>query len=187
MEHAIGVYTRRYRFKHPTPTDLETTIREQIGPDAANNLHLALFEKGWIDYAVTAISSHPSYGAAGMFDKGGKRETVERDKTKLSNRYDGWVMVVRRGTLKLPVHVKLVNDHGGTDVVWDGDDDYKRIPYSGDTPLRSVVIDDEDRILLDEKRLNNFTTAPEAPHAGAPRTLERALYWAETILGGVGP
>lgn len=187
MTHALGVYARRFRFKHPTPADLEETIRAEIGPDAAKNLHLALFEKGWIDYAVTAISSHPSYGAVGMFDKDGKRETLTRDRTKLTNRYDGWVMVVRRGTLRLPVHVKLVTDQGATDVPWDGDDDFKRIPYSGDTPLRSVVIDDEERILLDERRENNFTTAPDAPRAGAPRTLTRALFWAETILGGIGP
>lgn len=187
MDHAMGVYARRYRFKHPTPEDFLKTMETELGTKAAQNLRLALFEKGWVDYAVTAINSHPSYGAAGMFDKEGKRETLTRDQTKLSNRYDGWVLVVRRGTLKFPVHVKLMTDNGPTDVLWDAEDDWKRIPYSGPTPLRSVVIDDEEAVLLDENRLNNFTTAPDAPKAGAPRVLERGMFWAESILGGLVP
>src|SRR6185437_15558437 len=65
MLHALGVYTRRYRFKHPTPDDLIRTISEDISPAAADNLRIALFEKGWIDYAITAMSSHVSHGAAG--------------------------------------------------------------------------------------------------------------------------
>ena len=76
MEHAIGVYTRRYRFKHPTPDDLIAVIREQLSPAAAENLRIALFEKGWVDYAITMTSSHPSHGAAGLFDHDGKRENV---------------------------------------------------------------------------------------------------------------
>jgi hypothetical protein len=187
FQQAMGVYARRYRFKHPTPDDFIKVIAEQISPLAATNLRNALFERGWVDYAVTAISSHPSHKAAGMFDRDGTRQTVKPNDTTLTGEYDGWVLVVRRGTLHLPVHIVLVTDQGTQDVVWDGDGDTKRIPYSGSTWLRSVVVDPNHDILLDGRPENNYTTAPDAPSAGAPRVQERAIWWAETLLGGIGP
>lgn len=188
MEHALGVYTRAYRYKHPKPEDLIRTISEEISPSAGENLRVALFEKGWVDYAITMTSSHPSHGAAGLFDRNGKRENVSAAKVRRDDRYDGWVLVVRRGTLKFPVDVKLVDDAGGVTIVpWDGDDESIRIPYSGSRPLRAAVVDPDEHILLDDNRENDFETAPGYPRAGAPRTLERGMFWAETILGSLGP
>lgn len=188
MDRALGVYTRRFRFRHPTPQDLIATIRDEIGPAAAESLRAGLFEKGWVDYAVTQMSSHPSHGAAGMFDRGGKRETVSRDKTALPNRYDGSVLVVRRGTLRFPVEIELVAVDGSRSrVTWDGEAESYRVPYSGSSALRAAVVDPDDRILLDEHPENNFATAPGHPTAGAPRVLERGMFWAATLLGGLAP
>jgi Peptidase family M1 domain len=188
MDRALGVYTRRFRFQHPTPSDLIATITSEIGPGAGENLRAALFDKGWVDYALTQISSHPSHGAAGMFDRGGKRETIAPDKTTRPNRYGGSVLVVRRGTLRFPVEIELVAVDGSRSrVSWDGESELYRIPYSGTSPLRAAVIDPDDKILLDERPENNFATAPGKDAAGAPRVLERATFWAATLLGGLAP
>ncbi|HVJ94427.1 MAG TPA: M1 family metallopeptidase, partial [Labilithrix sp.] len=47
MDRALGVYTRRFRFRHPTPSDLIATIESEIGHGAAESLRAGLFEKGW--------------------------------------------------------------------------------------------------------------------------------------------
>ncbi|HVH44474.1 MAG TPA: M1 family metallopeptidase [Labilithrix sp.] len=188
MARALGVYTRRFRFGHPTPNDLIATISTEIGPGAAENLRAGLFDKGWVDFAITQISSHSSHTAAGMFDRNGKRETITPDKTTNPNRYDGWVLVVRRGTLRLPVEIELVAADGTRSrVTWNGEQESYRIPYSGSSPLRSAVVDPDERILLDEHPDNDFATAPGHPSAGAPRVLERATFWAATLLGGLAP
>ena len=188
MERALGVYTRRFRFKHPTPNDLIATVRDEIGPDAAENLRAGLFEKAWADYTVTQMSSHPSRAAAGMFDRDGKRETITPDKTTMLNRFDGWALVVRRGTLRLPVEIELVATDGSrTRVKWDGEQESYRIPYSGSAALRSAIVDPDDHILIDDDPTNNFAVAPGHPTEGAPRTLERGMFWAETLLGGLAP
>jgi len=188
MDRALGVYARRFRYQHPTPNDLIATIRDEIGPGAAENLRAGLFEKGWVDFAITQMSSHPSHAAAGMFDRGGKRETISPDKTTTPNRYDGWVLVVRRGTLHLPVEIELVATDGSrTRVRWDGEQESYRIPYSGTAALRSAIVDPDDRILIDDRPANNFAVAPGHPIEGAPRVLERAMFWAETLLGGLAP
>lgn len=188
MDRALGVYMRKFRFKHPTPKDLIATIRDEIGPGAAENLHAGLFEKGWVDYAITQTSSHPSRSAAGMFDRDGKRETISPDKTLNPNRYDGYVLVVRRGTLRFPVEIELVSTDGSRSrVKWDGQTESYRIPYSGASALRAAVVDPDERILLDQHPENDFATAPGHPTAGAPRVLERGMFWAATLLGGLAP
>jgi hypothetical protein len=188
MDRALGVYTRRFRFRHPTPNDLITTIHEEIGPDAAENLRAGLFDKGWVDVAITQTSSHPSRDPAGMFDRGGKRETISPDKTTHPNRYDGWVLVVRRGTLRFPVEVELVAEDGSRSrVKWAGENESYRIPYSGSSALRSAIVDPDNRIVLDDHPENNFITVPGHANAGAPRILERATFWAATMLGGLTP
>lgn len=188
MDHAMGVYARRFRFKHPTPEDFLATIRAEIGPGAADNLRLALFEKGWVDYAITQASSHPSRTAAGIFDRDGKRETISAASARDPSRYDGYMLVVRRGTLKLPVEIELTSADGArTRVAWDGQSDALRVPYSGSSPLVSAVVDPDHKILLDDRPDNDFATAPGLPTEGAPRVLERATFWAEVLLGGLAP
>ena len=45
----------------------------------------------------------------------------------------------------------------------------------------------DDKVLLDDHPDDNFATALGRSTAGAPRILERATFWAETILGGLAP
>jgi hypothetical protein len=188
MDLALGMYTRRFRFRHPTPDDLIATIKTYIGDSAAANLRTALFDKGWVDYVLTQISSHPSRSAAGLFDHGVTREKVSPDSTVRPNLYDGYALVTRRGNLRVPVQIEFVAEDGTRSrVTWDGDEDLFRAPYSGSSPLRAAVVDPDDRVLLDEHPENNFATGAGRTVAGAPRVLERATFWAAALLGGLAP
>jgi len=71
MQRAMGAYTRRYRFQHPSPTELIDTFEQEMGRPIGLFLRQALFDKGWIDFKVEAISSHLVHAAAGIFDKDG--------------------------------------------------------------------------------------------------------------------
>jgi hypothetical protein len=188
MDRALGGYARRWRFRHPGPDDLIAAIRDDVGAQAADNLRAALFDKGWVDYAITQIGSRTTRKSAGLFDRDGKRETVTADETHEGARYTGSVLVVRRGTLKLPVEIELVGDDGTrTRAAWNGDGELTRIHYAGDSPLRAALIDPDTRNLLDDRPENDFATARGESTAGAPRIFERATFWAETLLGGLGP
>ena len=125
--------------------------------------------------------------AAGIFDRDGKRATTAAG-PGAPGKYEGWVLVSRRGTLHIPVEVELVTEDGArTRVPWDGSTDSIRIPYSGGSALRGAVIDPDRRVLLDENAENDFAMAPGHSGGGAPRTLERATYWSELVLGAVAP
>lgn len=188
MDRAMAVYARRFRFKHPTPEDFLDTVRAEIGPAAASNLRAVLFERGWVDYAITHIASHPSRTAAGLFDRAGGRETISPATTREPGRYAGDVLVVRRGTLSLPVDIELtLADGSRRRVSWSGSGDTFRVPYSGTSPLVSARVDPDDRILLDQDPKNDFATAPGQPKRGAPRVFERALFWTQALLAGLTP
>jgi hypothetical protein len=187
MDRALGVYTRRFRFRHPTPDDFIGTLRTEIGPGAAALVRTALFEKGWVDYAIEQTGSRRTHPPAGMFDRGGKRETVALDRTS-SSAWEGSILVVRRGNLRVPIEIELVAEDGTrTRVPWDGEATSTRIPYSGASPLRAAVVDPDHANLLDQHPENNWATAISYAPAGAPRVFERAVYWTETLVGTLAP
>jgi hypothetical protein len=186
MADALGRYARKNRFRHPGPEALLASIEEVMGAPAAANLHTALFDKGWVDYAVVAVNSHPTQDPAGVFDRNGKRETVAEGQK--SGAHEGSIVLVRRGTLSFPVDVELTLEDGSTQRTrWNAEVDMVRIPYAGASPLRGVVVDPDERVLVDQTRMNNFGTAPSAPRAGTPRTSERLFYWAQLALQQVLP
>lgn len=184
---ALGDYSRRFRFRHPGPDDLFACYERQVGPDARALLQSALFERGWADYAIAEVANHEVHAAAGVFGDGASRKTVPRDSGR-TGEYDGWALVVRRGTLVVPVEIELVAADGTrTRAWWDGHGDTRRIPYRGASPLAFAVVDPDHEVLLDESLSNNFGAAASGPRASTRRAGERLLYWGELVASLLGP
>jgi hypothetical protein len=187
MSRVMATYARRYRFAHPTPEDFVATVRAELGEAGANALRIALFDKGWIDFAVIAMSSHIARRPAGIFDVAGRRETVPSS-ARGEGVHEGWVLVKRRGTLRMPVEIELVSEDGTRQrIPWDGEADSFRVPYAGSSPLRAALVDPDSRVVIDEDATNNFATAVGRAKGGAPRTLERVTYWAELLESALSP
>ena len=184
---ALGRYARRQRFKHPSPDDLFAAFEEVLGASVAKTLRTALFDKGWVDYAVTGIFDERASERAGVYDRAGKRDTVA-EKPSADGRHEGWVLVTRRGTLTFPVDIELTFADGSTERRrWEGDGESTRIRIEHRVALRGVVIDPDHNVLIDQNLLNNHATAPGQSGGGAPRTLERALYWTQLLVQQVAP
>ncbi len=164
---ALGRYARRFRFEHPEPSDLVDAFRDGLGEPAAATLRSALFDKGWVDYAVDGVWS----------------ERSRRDEGE----WEGGVLVRRRGTLVLPVDVELFLADGTTRRErWSGEGDWERIPWRGPAALRGAVIDPDHRILVDERLTNNHG-ATEDGGGSTRRSLERLVYWTELALQAIAP
>lgn len=159
MRQAMGRYARRYRFKHPVPGDLLKTFGEVLGPGPSATLKTALFDKGWIDLTVRILA-----------------KTTE----------EGTVLITRRGPLSYPVDVELTYQDGKTERRrWDGQGTTFPLHYRG--RLRAAVVDPDRTILIDEDLGNNHAVVPGQSGGGAPRTLERALYWSQLLVQAVSP
>lgn len=184
---ALGTYARRQRFRHPVPDDLLAAFREVLGAHAASTLETALFSKGWVDYAITGISSEKVGEKAGVYDRDGKRDTVALVPGS-GHTHEGWVLVTRRGTLAFPVDVELVYVDGTTERRrWDGLGESTRMTFSGPVALRGAVIDPDHALVIDESYANNHAAPHGQSGGGAPRTFERATYLAQLLLQLVTP
>jgi hypothetical protein len=90
--------------------------------------------------------------------------------------------VLRHGTLELPVQIELRFEDGHRELRdWDGAGTRYEVSYRGPSRLVSVTVDPETRVLLDDNLLNNVASTEDR---GAPRSLERLVYWAELALAG---
>ncbi len=182
VRRAVGVYTRRYRFGHPTPEQVLAVFREVVGPEAAENMRAAFFDRAWVDYGIGDIVSsetEPLKGLYGDPEKPGTAPIVD-------TRYQGRVMVRRRGTLVFPVDIDLISDDGTTKRVhWDGKGTTFEIPYDGASRLANAIVDPEHRIYLDSNLLDNARGT--SPRSSAPRVLSRVAFGAELLMHLLSP
>jgi hypothetical protein len=186
VEGALGRYARRFRFAHPGPDDLLAAFAEVLGARAAATMRAALFDKGWVDYVVDGAWTQRARRAGGVFDREGKRDRVEPGESD-AGQWESTVAIRRRGTLSFPVEIELTMADGTTRRErWDGEAEYTRIAWTGPTALRGVVIDPDDRVMLDFNLENNRASV-EGRGGGARRTLERATYFMQLALQAVSP
>lgn len=185
LDRALGRYARRYRFEHPSPKHLVAAVREVMGDDAAATLHAALFDGGWVDFIAKDLRTTPVSPKAGLFDQGTRRETLEAPREATGRPWASRVVVYRHGTLRLPVDVELHFEDGtSTRKHWDGYDRWRSFEVEGPSRLVSAVVDPDLKVLLDDDLANNAVTRRPATPL---RTVERALYFTELLLGAIGP
>jgi hypothetical protein len=181
VANALRAYARQQRFRHPTPDALLASFADVLGPEAAETLRQALFDRGWVDYEVAAVASGPTMAPAGLFDRGGSRDVI-KERTLVPQSFDGWIIVRRRGPLRFPVDVELSLDDGSRHRIrWAAEEASARLPYHGTTGLRSAVIDPDHAVLLDENLTNNHGTV-EGHAQSVARSAERLTYWTQLLV-----
>ena len=134
LMNALGVYARRYRFRHPTGLGFVATLAEGLGPDLVPLVTQLLTGAVWDDEIAIATSRR-------------RKDT------------DPWrseVVVHRKGTHEHPVEVR-VRFEGGAEVVehWDGKTRWHSWTYERPEKLRDATVDPANAWLLDTDLLNN--------------------------------
>ena len=192
---AMGVYARTQRFKHPSPDDFFDTVAE-LDEDCAAAARAALTSPTTLDLFVGQVISAKRHSPTGWFDPPGGR--VQKRDELGDHGYVNVVWIGRRGIVDLPIDVELRFADGSRrrELVrfgpiapssHPGSGTWRRIDADGPTALESVLLDPDEKILMDRTRLDNFATASGGKTAGAPITRERALSWIELLLRGAGP
>jgi hypothetical protein len=183
LEQALRLYTARYRFEHPGPEELLSTLEEVLGADAAANVRGALFEGQGVNYSVRELRSvrRPPPADAASTASGGAGDGLTAPMGAIESR----VVLHREGDLRFPVHALLVTSAGERIThVWDGVGRDEIITHVGNTPVVSARVDPEATLLLDENLLDNARrSAPPAPLG----TWERCLYAFQLLSGWLAP
>ncbi len=185
VHQALSSFARTHRFSHPGPEALLESFRESLGERAAETLRLALFERGGVDFEVGMLRNAQLTEAGGVFDREGERENRERGAATEQNSWLGAATVWRHGSLRLPVEIELVTADGSrARRRWDGQGEWTTVEHQGQSPLVSVEVDPDRRVLLDDNWMNN---AVRAQRGARSRTRERATYAGQLLLGWLGP
>jgi hypothetical protein len=149
---ALRAYARQYRFRHPTPTDFLEAVRPHLQPRAFAALSTSLTSDGWVDYAVSRVTS-----------------TWVPDANQYSNR----VLIERRGTLDFPVllEVQFADGHV-TRRHLESVDLVNWIEWPHRSPLVVATIDPDRRITIDDDIENQTVRIdPPPPQARLAATL----------------
>jgi hypothetical protein len=185
VNHAVGQYTRQFRYQHPTPSDFLSVMQAELDAEASTFLAAALFSRGTVDYLVREIANAPLNAPAGVFDGPSGRQERKPEEAHAVAQYKSRVVIYRHGSLELPVDIDLLFEDGSKQRRhWDGHGFTFNVDNTGPSRLASVEIDPEQRILLDDDRSNNWLSQTSA---WAPRTFEHLLYGAQALLGALGP
>jgi hypothetical protein len=184
VERAVGRYTRKFRFEHPTPDDFVAAFRDALGDEVADTMHAALFDEATVDYAVDSFDVEEEVARRGIFGDPDKA-AVDGAPPK-PGAWRGQIIVRRRGALRFPVEIETTDAKGEKRrVVWDAKEGYARLPYEGDAELVRVVIDPDHRVLLDDDLSNNASSTRRRRFS--PRVFEGTLFADEIGLSAVAP
>lgn len=159
FDRAIGVYARKFRQAHPTPSDFLAVVDDQVGESAARNLRVGLTERGSVNFVAFDLQSRRSTDGDG---------------------YANRVLLSRHGRLELPVTVDIFEaGRPPRREVWDGTGNTKILDFKTATPADAVCLDREQRIAIEDSRADNCATSG-AP--AVPRYWGSVLGWLQSLL-----
>ncbi len=172
MARAMRRYFERWQFRHPDTRDFIEVVEEVAGRELDWFFDQLLFGTGTLDYAVTEAESERLGFEAGVFDAPEGRTTLTKEEAEErraeaedsdeAGSYRTTVVIQNQGTIQYPVDV-LVRFTDGSEVRerWDGAYRWVRFSYERDAALDRVVVDPDERILIDLDRANNsFVVEP---------------------------
>lgn len=139
VQAALAAYATDNRFRHATPESLLRSVRQEVGSEAALALRRALLEGADLDFEVAGWD-------ASTRDPSGSVESR--------------ILIRRNGALELPVEILLKDQDGQCHArTLDGSKETQWVVHRGSSPIASVVLDPEHRLLLDRALLNNAMAA----------------------------
>lgn len=174
FDRAFKVYCDTFRFRHPRGADLEATLVRELGGkvrlapvgadgqpvdlDVAEFLDQGLRTTASVDFAVARLSNRRPGSAAG-WHRGtdghlALTDPPEQEEDDQGAR-EGFALIVREGEFRVPVEIEAEFTDGSRErAVWSGQERYRVFTWPG-RQLAGVVIDPDDKLLLEGERLDN--------------------------------
>lgn len=159
MDQIWQTYFDRWKFKHPSTRDFQAVVEEVTGQDWDPFFADYVYNGGKVDFAVADL------------------QNVKLGK----GRYASTVTVANKGTGRFPLTVKIsFADGSSRNVEWNGLQKEKKWNFTGSSPVTSVRIDPEGKMLMDADRQNNFL---QAVNTGKRLTMSAILAaWVQLFL-----
>jgi hypothetical protein len=161
---ALGLYARRYRFRHPSFAGFAAALSEGLQTDVQALLAQAAAGAGWDD-EVLAVSAEPP-------DRQGLIESA--------------VFVHHKGTLSHPADLWVEFADGSSAAeVWTGEERWHRYRYRRAAAVVRAMVDPAHAWWIDEDLLNNGFSRVGS-RAPAVRVASGLGFWVQSLMQLVG-
>jgi hypothetical protein len=157
MARGLRSYVDRYRYRHPTGSDLVEVLSEVAGWDLGPFFNQAVFDDVEADWAVHSVSHRRQPPAEGfVLDEGEWRE-VETQPAADDDRWYVELQLSRRGEFVGPVEVELRWSDGTVERrSWDSETRWVRWRLESTARLVEIAIDPDVVWALETSRADNY-------------------------------
>jgi hypothetical protein len=164
-------YVERFRFRHPTGTDLVEVLSEAAGWDLGPFFEQAVWGDAVADWEVQAVSHRRGPPADGFEWHEGRWRELEAPQERDDDRWLVEVRLARRGEFVGPVDVELRWSDGTVERrSWDSETRSVRWRLESTARLEEVLIDPDVVWALETNRADNYWRA-------RPAKPDHPLWW----------
>ena len=160
MAAGMRTYFERFRFRHPTGSDLVEVLSETSGRDLDPFFDQAVYGDAVADWSVLSVRHRRPQPPKGFDWDGESWRELEEDQTTDETADDSWqveLQLARRGDFIGPVEVELRWSDGTTERrSWDSQSRWVRWRLEGSSRLEQVVIDPDVVWVLESNRADNY-------------------------------
>jgi len=156
LRDALADYFRNWSFRHPHGTDFLAALSGNSGQDLNWYFKQVIEGTGVLDYAIASVDADKVQPLAGYTFSGRQVGEERAPKPDEEVRYHSTVVVERRGSVRMPVELRITFEDGtNTTEHWDGQGRWKRFEYTGPQRVDWAIVDPDEKLALDINRLNN--------------------------------
>ena len=199
----LRVYQQRWRYRHPTTSDLRAVMEEVSGRSLRDFFETAMRRPVRLDYAIDSLTSKRRRVPAGVFDRttgqagaGADDAHVVISATTADARtedvpedariYVNEVKIARRGERVVPVVIEVeMSDGPPHRALWDGAGRWHRVRFESKQKAVSARLYAETPRPIDARPSNDTRTRESDPSVGLSWAA-RSLYWLQTAIQIVG-
>ena len=160
MASGLRLYFDRFRFRHPTGSDLVDTLSEAAGRDLGPFFDQAVFGDARADWAIHSVDHRRPLPADGFEWDGERWRESEEGQSTDEEAHDSWIVdlqLARHGDFIGPVDVEFQWADGTVERrIWDSQTRWVRWRLEGPSRLEQVVIDPDVVWMIETHRANNY-------------------------------
>ena len=161
MARGMRSYVERFRFRHPTGSDLVEVLSEAAGWDLGPFFDQAVYGDAVPDWSVLSVHHRRPRPVEGFSWDGGARIELEGEASSDDNAVDNeWIVdlqLARRGDFIGPIEVELRWSDGTVERrIWESETRWVRWRLEGSSRLEQVVIDPDVVWALETHRADNY-------------------------------
>lgn len=168
MDNVLQRYYQQWQFKQPALTDFIAIVNASAGGQQTTAIRFdvkAFFNQlleanHYCDYKVVSIENKAQSPEKGFFYAKGQLSYKNEDELNSDlTMYDCRVRLERKGNISLPVTILVSFSNGEQRTeYWNTKTQYLELYYQGTTTIKSVEIDPQRKMLIDNNRINNSLT-----------------------------